>query len=106
MRLKIVSILFLAVLIASNYGFESGSSGAISRDARTGVKVSWGNPEEVNTYTSETYWSETWWYWTKGMSFTFGTAERNEQVGSGCNRRTAKRTDIVIASTYKFNPIK
>jgi len=51
----------------------------------------WGDPEEVNTYSSSGYNSEDWWYWSKGIEFTF---EWGSSVDGCCK-----------VSTYTFTPI-
>ncbi len=81
-------------------------------DARVQVKAQQGTPEDVNTYDSGTYWSESWWYWTRGIEYTFTKRERIEEAKSregflGLTELTTKTHygDIVIDSTYTFNPI-
>jgi len=51
----------------------------------------YGEPEEVETYTSSDYNSVTWWYWSKGISFTF---KWGSLIEKGCE-----------VSTYTFPPI-
>jgi len=55
------------------------------------VKKKYGEPEEVNTYTSKNYKSEDWWYWSKGVKFGF--------VWGGSECECAK-------SKYTFDPIE
>lgn len=55
------------------------------------VKEKYGNPEEVNTYTSDGYNSDSWWYWSKGISYTFTWGS----IVDGC-------CDM---SVYTFSPI-
>jgi len=55
------------------------------------IRGTYGEPEEINTYSSSDYSSETWWYWSKGISYTF---KWGSLIEGDC--------DI---STYTFDPI-
>ena len=81
-------------------------------DARVNVKAQRGVCEDINTYDSGTYWSETWWYWAQGISYSFKKSERIEEqkekdgfLGLGEKVTKIHYTDIVISSTYTFDPI-
>lgn len=52
------------------------------------VKNQYGEPEEINTYSSDDYSSTDYWYWSKGIEFTF------TYDGKKCEK-----------STYTFDPI-
>lgn len=81
-------------------------------DARVEVKAQKGVCTYINTYDSGSYWSESWWYWSLGIEYTFAKSERIEESKSqegflNLTEKTTKihYTDIVIDSTFTFNPI-
>ena len=79
-------------------------------DARITVRYEHGAPENTYTYSTDTYWNEDWWYWCNGgIKYSFGKRDRVEEKedGSLFNRRTRRihYNDIVIESTFQFNPI-
>ena len=55
------------------------------------IRGTYGEPEEINTYSSSDYSSETWWYWSKGISYTF---KWGSLIDGDCDM-----------STYTFDPI-
>lgn len=55
------------------------------------IRARYGEPEEVNTYSSDGYYSEDWWYWSKGINYTFAWGSL---VEGDCD-----------VSTYTFDPI-
>lgn len=93
--------LFLISLIAMSIGCEEKQRQGY--DERIDIRVEYGEPEDVYTYSSEDYWSESWWYWSQGIQFTFTKRERLRKENLGCT--DIIYTDIVIESTYEFTPL-
>ena len=60
-------------------------------DEMDSIRGSYGEPEEVSTYSSEGYNSQSWWYWSQGINFDFTWGS---SVDGDCDM-----------STYTFDPI-
>jgi len=84
MRIKILILMFVCLLVY----FCSPSN---CEDDMSDVKRKHGQPEEINSYSSEGYYSQDWWYWSKGINYTFTWGSL---VKEGCE-----------ISTYTFTPI-
>lgn len=62
-------VLFVVSLLAMSVGCETKRGQGY--DEREDIRIEYGEPEDVYTYTSEDYWSESWWYWSQGIEFDF-----------------------------------
>lgn len=84
MKVKIFILAFVFLFIYS-------CSSSNCDDEMDRIKGQYGEPEEVNTYSSEGYYSQSWWYWSQGINFDFTWGSN---VDGGCDM-----------STYTFDPI-